>query len=38
MLLCGPPGMVNAAKKMLVGMGFQDPGAIAKMTDQIFLF
>ena len=38
MLLCGPPGMVNAAKEMLVEMGFQEPGAIGKMTDQIFLF
>jgi cytochrome-b5 reductase len=38
MLLCGPPGMVNASKKMLVEMGFKEPGAIGKMTDQIFLF
>lgn len=38
MMLCGPPGMVNAAKKSLVDLGFEQPGASAKMSDQIFLF
>ncbi|KAF4972719.1 hypothetical protein FZEAL_9547 [Fusarium zealandicum] len=37
-MLCGPPGMVNAAKKSLVTLGFEQPGASAKATDQIFLF
>ncbi|KAE8385275.1 hypothetical protein BDV23DRAFT_190918 [Aspergillus alliaceus] len=37
-MLCGPPGMVNASKKALVAAGFQAPGAVAKMTDQIFSF
>lgn len=37
-MLCGPPGMVNAAKKGLVSMGFQAPGAVSKMSDQIFCF
>ncbi|PYH35108.1 putative cytochrome b5 reductase [Aspergillus neoniger CBS 115656] len=37
-MLCGPPGMVHAAKKGLAGLGFQSPGAVAKMTDQIFSF
>ncbi|KAJ2970301.1 hypothetical protein NQ176_g8255 [Zarea fungicola] len=37
-MLCGPPGMVNAAKKSLVALGFRQPGATPKMTDQIFLF
>ncbi|OJJ08293.1 hypothetical protein ASPVEDRAFT_57440 [Aspergillus versicolor CBS 583.65] len=37
-MLCGPPGMVNASKKALVAMGFQAPGAVAKMSDQIFCF
>lgn len=37
-MLCGPPGMVNASKKALVLMGFQAPGAVAKMSDQIFCF
>lgn len=37
-MLCGPPGMVNAAKKSLVDLGFEQPGASAKATDQIFLF
>ncbi|KAJ5632841.1 hypothetical protein N7490_009180 [Penicillium lividum] len=37
-MLCGPPGMVKAAQTALVSMGFQAPGSVAKMTDQIFLF
>ncbi|KAM0429769.1 hypothetical protein ACHAPT_006375 [Fusarium lateritium] len=37
-MLCGPPGMVNAAKKSLVNLGFEKPGASAKMTDQVFCF
>nr|AAO27755.1 reductase [Fusarium sporotrichioides] len=36
--LCGPPGMVNASKKGLVGLGYEQPGASAKMSDQIFVF
>jgi cytochrome-b5 reductase len=37
-MLCGPPGMVNASKKALVNLGFEAPGAVTKMTDQIFCF
>ncbi|EKG18624.1 Oxidoreductase FAD/NAD(P)-binding protein [Macrophomina phaseolina MS6] len=37
-LLCGPPGMVKAAKGSLVQLGFQAPGAVSKMTDQVFTF
>ncbi|KAH7242908.1 hypothetical protein B0J15DRAFT_565833, partial [Fusarium solani] len=37
-MLCGPPGMVAASKKALASLGFQAPGAVAKMTDQIFCF
>ncbi|KAJ5305720.1 hypothetical protein PENANT_c041G10927 [Penicillium antarcticum] len=37
-MLCGPPGMVNASKKGLVAAGFEAPGAVAKMSDQIFCF
>lgn len=37
-MLCGPPGMVNASKKALVDLGFEQPGVAAKATDQIFLF
>ncbi|EAU29260.1 cytochrome b5 [Aspergillus terreus NIH2624] len=37
-MLCGPPGMVNASKKSLAGLGFQTPGQVSKMTDQIFCF
>ncbi|KAF5667095.1 NADH cytb-reductase [Fusarium heterosporum] len=36
--LCGPPGMVNASKKTLVELGFEQPGASAKVSDQIFAF
>ncbi|KAI2626254.1 ferredoxin reductase-like protein [Xylaria nigripes] len=37
-VLCGPPGMVNAAKKALVELGFEKPGSMSKMSDQIFCF
>ncbi|EHK21296.1 uncharacterized protein TRIVIDRAFT_59656 [Trichoderma virens Gv29-8] len=37
-MLCGPPGMINASKKALISMGFEAPGAVSKMTDQIFCF
>lgn len=37
-MLCGPPGMVNAAKKFLVELGFDTPSAVSKMNDQIFSF
>ncbi|PHH91580.1 hypothetical protein CDD83_11116 [Cordyceps sp. RAO-2017] len=37
-MLCGPLGMVNASKKSLVELGFAQPGASAKLADQIFLF
>lgn len=36
--LCGPPGMIKAAKKGLVSLGFEAPGAVGRMTDQIFCF
>lgn len=38
MMLCGPPGMVNASKKALGGLGFEVPGASAKAGDEIFCF
>lgn len=38
MMLCGPPGMINASKKSLVSLGFKEPGAVTKMTDEIFCF
>ncbi|KAJ4157043.1 hypothetical protein NW754_008685 [Fusarium falciforme] len=37
-MLCGPPGMISAAKKSLVNLGFEKPGASPKMTDQVFCF
>ncbi|KAI1759417.1 cytochrome B5 [Hypoxylon sp. FL1150] len=37
-MICGPPGMVNAAKKSLVELGFEKPGPMSKMSDQVFLF
>jgi cytochrome-b5 reductase len=37
-MLCGPPGMVNASKKALETLGFKAPGAVAKMADEVFCF
>jgi cytochrome-b5 reductase len=37
-LLCGPPGMINASKKSLVELGFETPSAVSKMSDQVFCF
>ncbi|RYP10800.1 hypothetical protein DL764_000422 [Monosporascus ibericus] len=37
-MICGPPGMVNASKKALVQLGFEQPKAISKMGDQVFCF
>lgn len=37
-MLCGPPGMVNAAKKSLTELGYEKPGSSSKMTDQVFCF
>lgn len=37
-LLCGPPPMINAMKKTLSVLGWKDPSAVSKATDQIFLF
>ncbi|KAJ5536018.1 Cytochrome b5 [Penicillium frequentans] len=38
MLLCGPPPMINAMKKVLAGLGWKEPGVLSKATDQVFLF
>lgn len=38
LMLCGPPGMVNAVKGALVEIGFKAPGAAASMEDDIFIF
>ncbi|EAQ93767.1 hypothetical protein CHGG_02002 [Chaetomium globosum CBS 148.51] len=37
-MVCGPPGMVNAAKGMLGEMGFKVPGKVARMEDDVFVF
>ncbi|EXJ75290.1 cytochrome-b5 reductase [Cladophialophora psammophila CBS 110553] len=37
-LLCGPPGLINAAKKNLVELGWKKPSAVSKMSDDIFCF
>lgn len=37
-MLCGPPGMINASKKALASLGAKAPGAVAKVTDEIFCF
>jgi len=37
-MLCGPPGMINASKKALASLGAEAPGAISRMTDEVFCF
>ncbi|KAK3331461.1 hypothetical protein B0H66DRAFT_636313 [Apodospora peruviana] len=37
-LLCGPPPMINAMSKNLVGLGFDAPGPVSRAGDQVFLF
>lgn len=37
-MLCGPPGMVNAAKNSLAELGYEKAGSSSKMTDQVFCF
>lgn len=37
-LLCGPPGMVNATKNNLIELGYEAPGAVSKASDQVFCF
>jgi cytochrome-b5 reductase len=37
-MLCGPPGMINAAKKSLANLGYKQPAAMSKISDQVFLF
>ncbi|CAI7666334.1 hypothetical protein N7533_000436 [Penicillium manginii] len=37
-MLCGPPGMVSATKKNLAALGFQKPGSVTKMSDEVFCF
>lgn len=37
-LLCGPPGLVNATSNNLIKLGWKAPGNVSKMSDQIFCF
>ncbi|CAJ2512483.1 Uu.00g054980.m01.CDS01 [Anthostomella pinea] len=37
-MICGPPGMVAAAKRSLTELGFEKPGAMSKAADQTFYF
>lgn len=37
-LLCGPPPMVNGAKKALVNLGFPKAKPVSKAGDQVFAF
>ena len=37
-LVCGPPGLCDGMKKGLVELGFEKPGAVSKMNDQVFFF
>lgn len=38
LLICGPPPMVSSVKRNAVALGFQKPGIISKMGDQVFVF
>ena len=37
-LVCGPPGLCEGMKKGLVELGFEKPGAVSKINDQVFFF
>lgn len=37
-LLCGPPGMIQATTAHLAELGFARPGALSKPADQVFVF
>jgi len=37
-LLCGPPGLVEAMKKSLVELGWDQPRTVSKLPDQVFAF
>lgn len=37
-LLCGPPGMVSACKKAVLGLGFAKAKPVSKAGDQVFVF
>lgn len=37
-LLCGPPGMINATRNALTELGFEKGSLASKMSDQVFCF
>ncbi|KAH0348652.1 cytochrome b5 reductase-like protein, partial [Aureobasidium melanogenum] len=37
-LLCGPPPLVNSMKDALAELGFEKPGPVSRLTDQVFCF
>lgn len=37
-LLCGPPPLVNSMKDALLELGFEKPGSVSRLTDQVFCF
>lgn len=37
-LVCGPPPLVKSADAALVELGFDEPGAVSRITDQVFHF
>ncbi|THX15467.1 cytochrome b5 reductase-like protein [Aureobasidium pullulans] len=37
-LLCGPPPLINSMKDGLSEIGFEKPGAVSRLTDQVFCF
>ncbi|CAD0093347.1 unnamed protein product [Aureobasidium mustum] len=37
-LLCGPPPLVNSMKEALPKLGYEKPGSVSRLTDQVFCF
>ena len=37
-MLCGPPPMLAAVKKILSALGFHDPKPVSQMEDEVFVF
>jgi len=37
-LMCGPPPMISAMKKIVTTLGYEQPRAISRLEDQVFAF
>lgn len=38
LLICGPPPMVSAMKKVTESLGYERAKAVSKLADQVFCF